>query len=109
MLPPLLFLNIKRYEYNTKRKELRKINLDQKYDLELDASFLLDTEKDEHKYVLYAVVVHKGRSPHSGHYFSFVNLSKDPDSPQFYEFNDTNVSKVKTKKVLEDYTGKKKK
>ncbi len=29
----------------------------------------------EQQYVLYAVIVHKGDSPFSGHYFSFVNTS----------------------------------
>lgn len=78
VLPPLLFLSIKRYEYNAKRKQLRKINLDQSYDLEFNAGFLMETSSDKHKYVLYAVVIHKGKSPHSGHYFTFINLSKDP-------------------------------
>jgi uncharacterized UBP type Zn finger protein len=35
-------------------------------------------------YVLYAVTIHKGRTPNSGHYFCFVNTSKDPKDPNWY-------------------------
>lgn len=46
-------------------------------------------------YILYAVVVHKGRTPNSGHYFCFVNVSKEVDNPSWYEFNDSIVKTAK--------------
>lgn len=42
-LPPILFMNIKRYEYNIKRKELKKINLDLSYPSEINLDFLMKT------------------------------------------------------------------
>lgn len=59
-------------------------------------------------YILYAVVVHKGRTPNSGHYFCFVNVSKEVDNSIWYEFNDSTVKSAKENKVLNNFTGKKK-
>lgn len=68
----------------------------------------MDNPGEDFNYILYAVVVHKGRSPNSGHYFTFINLAKDdPSTPEFYEFNDSMVDTANTKKVLHDFTGKK--
>lgn len=70
-------MTIKRYEYNFKRKQLKKINLFQNYDYQINLNFMVSShKKNPLDYVLYAGVVHKGRSPNSGHYFSFINLTK---------------------------------
>lgn len=87
-------MNIKRYEYNPKRRELKKINLDLSYPSKINLDFLMGTPQNLN-YVLYAVVVHKGRTPNSGHYFCFINVSEDPDNPDWYEFNDSIVRKAK--------------
>lgn len=101
-------MNVKRYKYHVKRKELSKICHDLSYPENLNLDFLLETSGHHLNYVLYAVTVHKGRTPNSGHYFSFINTSKDADQPEWYEFNDSNVWKIRTEQVYE-YTGKKKK
>lgn len=73
----------------------------------MNLDFLMKTPEGL-DYVLYSVVVHKGRSPNSGHYFCFINVSKNVLEPNWYEFNDTIVRKVPENKVLKNYTGKKK-
>lgn len=86
-------MNVKRYEYNAKRRELSKICLDLDYPSSMNLDFLMKTPK-KLEYILYAVTVHKGRTPSSGHYFSFINVTKDGRSPEWYEFNDSYVSRI---------------
>lgn len=76
-------MNIKRYDYNSKRRELKKNNLDLTYPKIINLDFLMKTDQGL-DYILYAVVVHKGRSPNSGHYFCFVNLSKDVNTSDWH-------------------------
>jgi uncharacterized UBP type Zn finger protein len=62
---------------------LNKINLDLTYPKSINLDFLIKTHQGL-DYILYAVVVHKGRTPNSGHYFCFVNVSKDVNNPSWY-------------------------
>ncbi len=64
------------------------------YPKEMNLDFLMKTNQGL-DYILYAVVVHKGRTPSSGHYFCFVNLSKTVEKSDWYEFNDSTVRKIK--------------
>lgn len=50
--------------------------------------------------------MHKGSSPHNGHYFSFVNTSTEYKNPEWFEFNDSVVRKTEEEEVLR-FTGKK--
>ena len=59
-------------------------------------------------YVLYSVIVHKGKTPNQGHYFSFINVSKSINERRWMEFNDSMVTETTVEKVLQDFTGKKK-
>lgn len=68
--------------------------MDLAYPKEIKLDFLMKTPEDLN-YTLYAVVVHKGRTPNSGHYFCFVNVSKEVDNPSWYEFNDSIVKTAK--------------
>ena len=60
----------------------------------MNLDFLLKT-REGLDYILYAVIVHKGRSPSSGHYFCILNLSKDVNKSDWYEFNDRTVRTIK--------------
>lgn len=57
--------------------------MDLTYPKIINLDFLMKTQQGL-DYVLYAVVVHKGRSPNSGHYFCFINVSKEVDKSNWY-------------------------
>ena len=104
-MPDLLFLNIRRYKYNPKRGETQS----EHELLRSSEPGLLDGgPRQSFDYVLYSVVVHKGRTPNQGHYFSFVNVSKQISERKWIEFNDSIVSETTVDKVLNNYTGKRK-
>jgi ubiquitin carboxyl-terminal hydrolase 36/42 len=92
-------MSIKRYGYDSTRKELKKINVYYPYPPKINLDYLMSGAKGL-DYILYAVTVHKGRTPNSGHYFCFINVTADPDYPNWYQFNDSLVRKAEEKDVL---------
>jgi ubiquitin carboxyl-terminal hydrolase 48 len=94
-LPPLLNLPLNRYVYDMKSASKKKLL--EKVLLPLDLRIEL-TEKDsgsnsEHRYVLCAAMLHRGKSAHSGHY---VAEAMDWCTGRWFEFNDSAV------KILDD-------
>lgn len=59
------------------------------------------------RYQLYAVTVHKGNSPSSGHYYSLINTSTNSKEANWYEFNDSQVRKSSLKEAL-SFSGERK-
>ena len=76
-----------------------------KYGDTLNLGFIVGTPgNDEYNpdcdYTLYSVIVHKGTSPHNGHYFVFTNVSKNCEKPQWICFNDSITTKSDPEEVL---------
>jgi len=85
-LPPILFIQLKRFDYNLETGEMTKVNLRIEYQDKLDLTHYLN-EKDS-KFSLYGVVVHKGDK--FGHYYCYI---KNKDGI-WRKYNDNKVSKV---------------
>ncbi|KAL5221469.1 hypothetical protein ABZP36_026182 [Zizania latifolia] len=106
--PPVLQLQLKRFEYDFMRETMVKIN--DRYEFPLQ----LDLDKDNGKYLspeadrtvrnfytLHSVLVHSGGG-HGGHYYAFIQ----PDlSDIWYKFDDERVTKEDMKQAVEEQYG----
>ena len=91
--PPVLFLQLKRFEYNSKKDIMVKINDYFEYYDEIELSKYLDPSaekfsKEDNTYVLHSVIVHQGNA-NSGHYYAYIKQSKN--NKDWLLFNDENV------------------
>ncbi|KAI8373084.1 cysteine proteinase [Radiomyces spectabilis] len=102
--PPVLHLQLKRFEYDIMRDTMVKINDRHEFPTEIDLEPYLDAEADRsqsHKYVLHGVLVHSGDLS-GGHYFAFVKPTKDG---KWLKFDDDRVVPAKLEEVLEENFG----
>ncbi|KAI3938553.1 hypothetical protein MKW98_016058 [Papaver atlanticum] len=106
--PPVLQLQLKRYEYDVTRDTMVKINDRYEFPLQLDldredGKYLSpDADKSvRNLYTLQAVLVHSGGG-NGGHYYAFI---KPTVSEQWFKFNDGLVTKENIKRVLEEQYG----
>ncbi|KAF3536325.1 hypothetical protein F2Q69_00018483 [Brassica cretica] len=106
--PPVLQLQLKRFEYDFMRDSMVKINDRYEFPLELD----LDREDGKYLspdadrsvrnlYTLHSVLVHSG-GVHGGHYYAFIRPTL---SDQWYKFDDERVTKEDLKRALEEQYG----
>ncbi|CAH8321728.1 unnamed protein product [Eruca vesicaria subsp. sativa] len=106
--PPVLQLQLKRFEYDFMRDSMVKINDRYEFPLELD----LDREDGKYLspdadrsvrnlYTLHSVLVHSG-GIHGGHYYAFIRPTL---SDQWYKFDDERVTKEDLKRALEEQYG----
>ncbi|KNA06627.1 hypothetical protein SOVF_179260, partial [Spinacia oleracea] len=106
--PPVLQLQLKRFEYDFMRDTMVKINDRYEFPLELD----LDREDGKYLspdadrsvrnlYTLHSVLVHSG-GVHGGHYYAFIRPTL---SDQWYKFDDERVTKEDLKRALEEQYG----
>ncbi|KAL8140936.1 hypothetical protein V2J09_006957 [Rumex salicifolius] len=106
--PPVLQLQLKRFEYDFMRDTMVKINDRYEFPLELD----LDRENGKYLspdadrsvrnlYTLHSVLVHSG-GVHGGHYYAYTRPTL---SEQWYKFDDERVTKEDTKRALEEQYG----
>ncbi|KAK8504388.1 hypothetical protein V6N13_025065 [Hibiscus sabdariffa] len=106
--PPVLQLQLKRFEYDFMRDTMVKINDRYEFPLELD----LDRENGKYLspdadrsvrnlYTLHSVLVHSG-GVHGGHYYAFIRPTL---SDQWYKFDDERVTKEDMKRALEEQYG----
>ncbi|KAL0743878.1 hypothetical protein Bca4012_085391 [Brassica carinata] len=106
--PPVLQLQLKRFEYDFMRDTMVKIN--DRYEFPLE----LDLDRDNRKYLspdadksvrnlyrLHSVLVHSG-GVHGGHYYAFIRPTL---SDQWYKFDDERVTKEDVKRALEEQYG----
>ena len=120
--PPVLHLQLRRYEYDVQCDDMVKvcivsllglllgsnisseINDGFEFPLEIDLDEFLDETADKSepwKYRLYSVLVHSG-NPHGGHNFPLIK----PDRYTWWlKFDDDRVIPVTDQKLLEDYGG----
>ncbi|KAI8922962.1 hypothetical protein BC831DRAFT_473479 [Entophlyctis helioformis] len=101
--PPVLHLQLKRFEYDVERDALVKTNDRHEFPLVIDLDEFLE-EKDtpvKQRYHLHGVLVHIGEL-HAGHYCAFIRAQK---SGAWFKFDDDRVIPVSEKEVLEDNYG----
>eukprot|EP00899_Mesostigma_viride_P017736 jgi/Mesvir1/25964/Mv20952-RA.3 len=106
--PPVLQLQLKRFEYNFQRDIMVKINdryeFPQELDLDIDNRKYLTQDADpsvRNLYELHSVLVHSG-AVSGGHYYAFIR----PDLGEvWYKFDDERVSKETAQKALTEQYG----
>ncbi|KAH0927445.1 hypothetical protein HID58_019701 [Brassica napus] len=106
--PPVLQLQLKRFEYDFMRDTMVKINDRYEFPLELDLDrdnrkyLSPDADKSvRNLYTLHSVLVHSG-GVHGGHYYAFIRPTL---SDQWYKFDDERVTKEDVKRALEEQYG----
>ncbi|CAL8466972.1 g6508 [Coccomyxa elongata] len=105
--PPVLQLQLKRFEYDFRRDIMVKINDRYEFPEELDLDFgdgkYLSENADRsvrNLYRLHSVLVHSG-GVHGGHYYAFIK----PNGKQWFKFDDEKVSVEDVKKALNEQYG----
>ncbi|KAG2683203.1 hypothetical protein I3760_10G021700 [Carya illinoinensis] len=104
--PPVLQLQLKRFEYDFMRDTM--INDRYEFPLQLDLDRengkYLSPEADKsarNLYTLHSVLVHSG-GVHGGHYYAFIRPTL---SDQWFKFDDERVTKEDIKRALEEQYG----
>lgn len=103
--PPVLHLQLKRFEYDIEKDSMVKINDRHEFPLDIDLAPYIDNDSpvrnQDWKYKLHGVLVHSG-DLHGGHYFALLKPEKDG---KWYKFDDDRVTPVTDREVLEDNFG----
>ncbi|XP_042049769.1 ubiquitin C-terminal hydrolase 12-like isoform X3 [Salvia splendens] len=106
--PPVLQLQLKRFEYDFVRDTMVKINDRYEFPLQLDLDRenrkYLSPEADSsvrNLYTLHSVLVHSG-GVHGGHYYAYIRPTL---SDQWFKFDDERVTKEDMKRALEEQYG----
>eukprot|EP00883_Tetradesmus_obliquus_P008816 jgi/Sobl393_1/19554/SZX64323.1 len=106
-LPPVLQLQLKRFEYDFERDTMVKINDRYEFYDELDLDRgdgkYLSPQADRsvrNQYKLHSVLVHSG-GVHGGHYYAYIR----PDGKTWLKFDDTAVTIEGGSKALEEQFG----
>ncbi|CAL5365147.1 unnamed protein product [Camellia sinensis] len=106
--PPVLQLQLKRFEYDFMRDTMVKINDRYEFPLQLDLDRengkYLSPEADRsvrNLYTLHSVLVHSG-GVHGGHYYAYIRPTL---TDQWFKFDDERVTKEDIKRALEEQYG----
>ncbi|KAF8005626.1 hypothetical protein BT93_K0032 [Corymbia citriodora subsp. variegata] len=106
--PPVLQLQLKRFEYDFMRDTMVKINDRYEFPLQLDLDRengkYLSPEADRsvrNLYTLHGVLVHSG-GVHGGHYYAYIRPTL---TDQWFKFDDERVTKEDIKRALEEQYG----
>ncbi|TFK42655.1 hypothetical protein BDQ12DRAFT_676579 [Crucibulum laeve] len=102
--PPVLHLQLKRFEYDIQRDAMVKINDRHEFPFEIDLDEFLDASADRSHpwvYKLHGVLVHSG-DLHGGHYFALIKPDRET---RWLKFDDDRVTPVTDKEVLEENYG----
>jgi ubiquitin carboxyl-terminal hydrolase 7 len=103
-LPPVLHLQLRRFEYDIEKDAMGKINDRFEFPFSIDLDEFVDpaTERTQpFVYKLHGVLVHSG-DLHGGHYFALIKPAKDE---RWLKFDDDRVTPVTDKEVTEDNFG----
>lgn len=87
-LPPVLQLQLKRFEFSQTDNTMLKVNDRFEFPICLDLNFCAEQPGD-YEYTLFSILVHVG-SGDKGHYFAFIR----PDCGGWVRFDDEKVDKV---------------
>lgn len=96
--PPVLSIHLKRFEYDPLRDGMVKVHDRYKFPAHLDLDRFLDADPDNAQakvpqhYHLHSVLVHSG-DVHGGHYYVYVRPSTDPNSQEWFKFDDDRILK----------------
>lgn len=102
--PPVLHLQLKRFEYDMERDAMVKINDRHEFPLEIDLKEYLDETADRGanwNYKLHGVLVHSG-DLHGGHYYALLKPEKDG---KWFRFDDDRVTPALQREVLDENFG----
>lgn len=102
--PPVLHLQLKRFEYDINKDAMMKVNDRHEFPEEFDAApYLSDNAEmtESWRYQLTGVLVHSGDF-NAGHYYAY--LRPETDGP-FYKFDDDRVTRATMKETLDDNFG----
>lgn len=103
--PPVLHLQLQRYEFDPMRGDTIKINDRYEFPTEVDLAPFLDEDSrdpnESYVYALHGVLVHCG-DLNIGHYYALLKPTKDGP---WYKFDDDKVTRVTMKEVLDDNFG----
>lgn len=102
--PPVLHLQLKRFEYDFQRDAMMKVNDRYEFPEIWDASPYLSEGADRSEswiYHLHGVLVHSG-DLNAGHYYAFLKPTKDG---HYYKFDDDRVTRATLKEALEENFG----
>ncbi|KAI8808839.1 hypothetical protein BJ742DRAFT_806590 [Cladochytrium replicatum] len=102
--PPVLHLQLKRFEYDMQRDAMVKINDRHEFPPVLDLDAFLSDEADKRtpqRYILHGVLVHSG-DLQGGHYCAFLKTEKNG---KWFKFDDDRVIPVTEREALEENYG----
>jgi len=102
--PPVLHLQLKRFEYEPMKETMVKVNDRYQFYQQIDLDKYLAEDADRaisNTYELHSVLVHSG-DVSGGHYYAFIKPTKDP---QWYKFDDERVSKASEDSAISDNFG----
>ncbi|KAJ2854234.1 ubiquitin-specific protease ubp15 [Coemansia erecta] len=102
--PPVLQLQLKRFEYDFMRDAMVKINDRHEFPPSIDLSEFLSDDADRSKswkYNLHGVLVHSG-DLHGGHYFALLRPTTED---RWFKFDDDRVVPVSRDEVFGEYFG----
>lgn len=107
--PPVLELQLKRFDYDFQRDAMVKINDRYEFPEELDLDKYVAPEgrgqagRAQNRYTLHSVLVHSG-GVHGGHYYAFIR-PKCKKGEQWYRFDDERVTKEEQSTAVEGQFG----
>ncbi|KAI7901480.1 uncharacterized protein BX663DRAFT_487626 [Cokeromyces recurvatus] len=102
--PPVLHLQLKRFEYDMQRDTMVKINDHHVFPDQINLDEFCSTpclKKEERNYILHGVLVHSGDID-GGHYFALLKPEKNG---KWFRFDDDRVTPVTLREVFEDNYG----
>lgn len=110
-LPPVLQLHLKRFEYDTTRDAMVKINDRYEFQTDIDLSRFVEDSNGDDIYVLHSVLVHIG-DVNGGHYHAFIRPSIDTGNDegkkqmnQWYKFDDETVTPAYEEAAVQENFG----
>lgn len=101
--PPVLHLQLKRFEYDMERDTMVKINDRHEFPDSIDLAPYVEPEAqgEPWRYKLHGVLVHSG-DLHGGHYFALI---RPECGDRWFKFDDDRVTPATEKEVYEDNFG----
>ncbi|XP_051493315.1 ubiquitin carboxyl-terminal hydrolase 48 isoform X2 [Apus apus] len=95
-LPCTLNLQLMRFVFDRQTGHKKKLNTYIGFSELLDMEPFMEQKNGLYVYELSAVLIHRGVSAYSGHYIAHV---KDPQTGEWYKFNDEDIEKMEGKKL----------